>query len=97
QISRYGDQIAAVIAANDGTGTASAAALKAGGLDPLPPVTGNDATLAGTQLVLTRQMWNTISKPGAVEAWAAANAAVALIKDVGMPQLEGGKKTTLFK
>ncbi|MGH8274971.1 MAG: substrate-binding domain-containing protein [Gammaproteobacteria bacterium] len=96
QISRFGDKIAAVIAANDGTGTAAAAALEAGGLKPVPPVTGNDATLAGVQLVLLRRMWDTISKPGATEAWAAANAVVALVQNKKVPLLEGGKEVTLF-
>lgn len=39
-----------MVAANDGTGGAAVAAFKAAGVDPVPPVTGNDAdtTLFGT-------------------------------------------------
>ena len=64
QITRFGSKIKGIIAANDGTGTAAVAALEAAGVSPFPPVTGNDATLAGTQLVLTGKMWVSISKPG---------------------------------
>src|ERR1700720_4647464 len=50
QITRFGTQIVGVVAANDGTGGAAIAALKASGVNPVPPVTGNDATLAGPPL-----------------------------------------------
>lgn len=96
QISRFGNKIKAVIAANDGTGTAAAAALEAANANPFPPVTGNDATLAGVQLVLMRKMWDTISKPGAIEANAAAHAVVALLQGKSVPLQPGGKETTLF-
>ena len=48
QITRFGSQIVGVVAANDGTGGGAIAAFKAAGVNPVPPVTGNDATLAGT-------------------------------------------------
>jgi D-xylose transport system substrate-binding protein len=48
QITRFGSQIVGVVAANDGTGGGAVAAFKAAGVNPVPPVTGNDATLAGT-------------------------------------------------
>ena len=47
QVSRFGKKIVGVVAANDGTGGAAIAALKAAGVNPVPPVTGNDATIAG--------------------------------------------------
>lgn len=96
QIIRFGTKIKGIIAANDGTGTAAVAALEAANVNPFPPVTGNDATLPGTQLVLTGKMWVTISKPGAIEASAAAHTVVALLEGKTVPQQPGGKVTTLF-
>jgi D-xylose transport system substrate-binding protein len=91
QITRFHGQIAGVVAANDGTGGATIAAFKAAGVNPVPPVTGNDATLAGVQLIVAGDQYNTIEKPSAIEANAAAEVALELI---------GGKtpvsQTTLF-
>ena len=42
QVTRFGDKIKGVVAANDGTGGGAIAAFKAAGVQPLPPVTGND-------------------------------------------------------
>ena len=39
-------KIVGVVAANDGTGGGAIAAFKAAGVNPVPPVTGNDATIA---------------------------------------------------
>ena len=47
QISRFGKKIVGVVAANDGTGGGTIAAFKAAGVNPVPSVTGNDATIAG--------------------------------------------------
>ena len=68
-----------VVAANDGTGGAAIAALKAAGVNPVPPVTGNDATIAGLQLIIAGDQYNTINKPSEVVAAAAANVAVQLL------------------
>jgi D-xylose transport system substrate-binding protein len=68
-----------VVAANDGTGGAAIAAFKAAGVDPVPPVTGNDATIAGLQLIIAGDQYNTISKPSEIVAAAAANVAYALL------------------
>jgi ABC-type xylose transport system substrate-binding protein len=96
QITAYGGKIKGIIAANDGTGTASAAALEAANVSPFPPVTGNDATLAGTQLLLTGKMWVTISKPGKIEADAAAHAVVSLMHGKSVPAQPGGTVETVF-
>ncbi|WFU46811.1 ABC transporter substrate-binding protein [Sinorhizobium terangae] len=80
QITRFGDQIKGIVAANDGTGGGAIAALKAAGVKPVPPVTGNDATIAALQLVISGDQYNTISKPSEIVAAAAANVAVKLIK-----------------
>ncbi len=80
QIQRFGDEIVGVVAANDGTGGGAIAAFKAAGVDPNPPVTGNDATIAALQLIIAGDQYNTISKPSEIVAAAAANIAVEFLK-----------------
>jgi D-xylose transport system substrate-binding protein len=79
QISRFGKKIVGVVAANDGTGGAAIAAFKAAGVNPVPPVTGNDATIAGLQLIIAGDQYNTISKPSEIVGGAAADVAAALL------------------
>lgn len=91
QISRFGKKIVGVVAANDGTGGGAIAAFKAAGVNPVPPVTGNDATIAGLQLIIAGDQWNTISKPSEIVAGAAADVAVGLVEGKAPTP-----KTTLF-
>ncbi|SMQ64687.1 monosaccharide ABC transporter substrate-binding protein, CUT2 family [Devosia lucknowensis] len=79
QITRFGDQIVGVVAANDGTAGGTIAAFKAAGVDPVPPVSGNDATIAALQLIIAGDQYNTISKPSEIVARAAAEVAVKLM------------------
>jgi D-xylose transport system substrate-binding protein len=79
QITRFGDEIKGVVAANDGTAGGAIAAFKAAGVDPVPPVTGNDATIAALQLIIAGDQYNTISKPSEIVAAAAANIAFQFI------------------
>ncbi len=79
QISRFGKKIVGVVAANDGTGGGAIAAFKAAGVDPVPPVTGNDATIAGLQLIISGDQYNTINKPSEIVAAAAADVVVGLL------------------
>lgn len=79
QITRFGAEIIGVVAANDGTAGGTIAAMKAAGVDPVPPVTGNDATIAALQLIIAGDQYNTISKPSEIVARAAAEVAVALL------------------
>ena len=79
QITRFGTQIVGVVAANDGTAGGAIAAFKAAGVNPVPPVSGNDATIAALQLIIAGDQYNTISKPSEIVAAAAAKAAVALL------------------
>jgi len=74
QITQFGDQIVGIVAANDGTGGGSIAALKAAGVSPVPPVTGNDAEIAAIQRIVSGDQYNTISKPISIVAGAAAEA-----------------------
>ncbi len=73
-------KIKGVVAANDGTGGGAIAAFKAAGVQPLPPVTGNDATIAALQLIIAGDQYNTISKPSEIVAAAAAKVAVDFIQ-----------------
>ena len=91
QITRFGPQIVGVVAANDGTGGGAIAAFKAAGVNPVPPVTGNDATLAGLQLIIAGDQYNTISKPSEIVGGAAAKVAVDFLNGE-KPKAE----TTLF-
>ena len=80
QISRFGKKIVGVVAANDGTGGGAVAAFKAAGVAPVPPVTGNDATIAGLQLIISGDQYNTISKPSEIVAAAAADVTAGLLQ-----------------
>ena len=90
QISKFGGQIAGVVAANDGTGGGAIAAFKAAGT-PVPPVTGNDAELAAAQRIIAGDQYNTISKPIKIVAEAAANVTYQFLQ--GKPP---AAQTTLF-
>ena len=60
-------------------GGGAVAAFKAQGVDPLPPVTGNDAEIAALQLIIAGDQFNTISKPSEIVGRAAAQAAFAFL------------------
>jgi len=79
QVTRFGAQIVGVVAANDGTGGGAVAAFKAAGVNPVPPVSGNDATIAALQLIIAGDQYNTISKPSEIVAAAAARVAVGFL------------------
>lgn len=79
QITQFPNQIAGVVAANDGTGGGAISAFKSAGV-PVPPVTGNDAELAAIQRIIAGDQYNTISKPIKIVAEAAAEVAYGLVK-----------------
>jgi D-xylose transport system substrate-binding protein len=80
QVSQFKDQIKGVYAANDGTGGGAIAAMKAANVSPLPPVTGQDAELAGIQRILAGDQYMTVYKAIQPEAEQAATLAIALTK-----------------
>ncbi|MDE2146584.1 MAG: sugar ABC transporter substrate-binding protein [Burkholderiales bacterium] len=80
QITRFGSKIVGVVAANDGTAGGAIAAFKAAGVNPVPPVSGNDATIAALQLIIAGDQYNTISKPSEIVAAAAAKVAVGFLE-----------------
>ncbi|GAA5018775.1 sugar ABC transporter substrate-binding protein [Terrabacter aeriphilus] len=91
QISAVKGNLVGVYAANDGTAGGAIAALKGGGVNPLPPVTGQDSELAAIQRILAGDQAMTIYKPIKPEAEAAAKAAIALANK------QTPEKTTDFK
>ena len=92
QVTRFGTQIVGVVAANDGTGGGAIAAFKAAGVNPVPPVSGNDATIAALQLIIAGDQYNTISKPSEIVAAAAAKVAVGFLSGQSPKAV-----TTLYK
>ncbi|MFN8029574.1 MAG: substrate-binding domain-containing protein [Dermatophilaceae bacterium] len=78
QLSAVKSGLVGVYAANDGTAGGAIAALKGGGVSPLPPVTGQDAEIAAIQRILAGDQALTIYKAIKPEAEGAARAAIAL-------------------
>lgn len=78
QLSKVKGDLVGVYAANDGTAGGAIAALKGGGVDPLPPVTGQDSELAAIQRIISGDQNMTIYKAIKPEAEDAAKAAIAL-------------------
>ncbi|MGH8884788.1 MAG: ABC transporter substrate-binding protein [Egibacteraceae bacterium] len=74
------DQIAGVYAANDGTAGGAIAAMKGAGVNPLPPVTGQDAELLAIQRILAGEQYMTVYMAIKLQAETAAELAVALAK-----------------
>ncbi|WFB06939.1 substrate-binding domain-containing protein [Streptomyces sp. LX-29] len=72
------DEIIGVYSANDGMAGGAITALKSGGFSSLPPVTGQDAELAGVQRILAGEQYMSVYKPYEPEATAAAEMALAL-------------------
>ncbi|MFE9634627.1 substrate-binding domain-containing protein [Streptomyces sp. NPDC006463] len=71
-------KIIGVYSANDGMAGGIISALKAAGVSNLPPVTGQDAELAGVQRIVAGEQYMTVYKRYAPEAAAAAEMAVTL-------------------
>jgi D-xylose transport system substrate-binding protein len=78
-LTRNGNKIDGVLAANDGLAGAVVSALKNHGLKPIP-VTGQDATPTGVQYIISGWQAGTVYKSVRAEAAAAATAAIAVIK-----------------
>ncbi len=78
-LTKTGNKIDAVLAANDGLGNAVITALKSHKLEARP-VTGQDATPQGVQNIISGWQSMTVYKAVPLEAKAAAAAAIAIIK-----------------
>ncbi|BCJ78152.1 ABC transporter substrate-binding protein [Catellatospora sp. IY07-71] len=81
QISQLGkDGFVGVYAANDGTAGGAISAMRAAGMSPVPPTTGQDAELAAIQRIVNGDQYMTVYKAFQPEADKAAELAVALVK-----------------
>ncbi|WP_326614605.1 substrate-binding domain-containing protein [Streptomyces scopuliridis] len=74
------DKIIGVYSANDSMAGGIITALKGAGFSKLPPVTGQDAELAGVQRIVTGEQFMSVYKSYPQEAAVAAEMAVALAK-----------------
>ena len=85
--------ITGVFAANDGLANAVISAFQSAGIDPGDagiPISGQDATVGGMQHVLAGDQAMSVYKPIKAEAFAAAEAAIALLKGTDLTDLTGG-------
>jgi D-xylose transport system substrate-binding protein len=80
QLTQFGGRVDAVAAANDGTAGGAISAMKGAGLNPVPPVTGQDAELAAIQRIVSGDQYMTVYKAIAQQASAAAGVAVQIAK-----------------
>jgi D-xylose transport system substrate-binding protein len=78
QLGAVSKTLVGVYAANDGTAGGAIAAMKGGGVNPLPPVTGQDAELAGLQRIVAGDQTLTVFKAYEPQATDAAKNAVLL-------------------
>ncbi|MEU0279707.1 substrate-binding domain-containing protein [Streptomyces sp. NPDC088147] len=86
------DKIIGVYSANDSMAGGIITALKGAGFSKLPPVTGQDAELAGVQRIVTGEQFMSVYKSYPQEAAVAAEMAVALAKG---EKLDSIAKTTV--
>lgn len=84
-LTALSNKVDGVYCANDGTASGAIAAMKAAGISPLPPVTGQDAELAGIQRIVAGEQYMTVYKAIKPEAEAAAELAYALLTDAEVP------------
>jgi D-xylose transport system substrate-binding protein len=81
QISQLGKNgFVGVYAANDGTAGGAIAAMRAAGINPVPPATGQDAELAAIQRIIGGDQYMTVYKAFKPEAEKAAELAVAVVR-----------------
>jgi D-xylose transport system substrate-binding protein len=84
-LTALSNKVDGVYCANDGTASGAIAAMKAAGLNPLPPVTGQDAELGAIQYILTGDQYMTVYKAIKPEAEAAATLAYDLLSKTPVP------------
>ncbi len=92
-LTALGNKVDGVYAANDGTASGAVAAMKAAGLSPIPPVTGQDAELTGIQRILAGEQYMTVYKAIKPEAEAAAELAFFLLTNTPVPASMTNGKT----
>ncbi|WP_181957677.1 ABC transporter substrate-binding protein [Streptomyces paludis] len=83
-------KIIGVYSANDGMAGGIITALKSAGFSPLPPVTGQDAELAGVQRIVAGEQFMSVYKPYPREAEIGAEMAIALAKGEKLDSITSG-------
>jgi D-xylose transport system substrate-binding protein len=81
-LTALNNKVDGVLAANDGTAGGAIAAMTSAGITTFPPVTGQDAEVAGIQRILAGQQYMTVYKAIKPEAEAAATLAFDLATGV---------------
>lgn len=84
-LTALANKVDGVYCANDGTASGAIAAMKAAQIATLPPVTGQDAELAGIQRIVAGEQYMTVYKAIKPEAEAAADLAFALLTNKEVP------------
>jgi D-xylose transport system substrate-binding protein len=91
-LTALNNKVDGVLAANDGTGGGTIAAMKAAGVKPLPHVTGQDAELAAIQRIVAGEQYMTVYKAIKPEAEGAAILAYDLATGKSVPSdMSNGK------
>jgi D-xylose transport system substrate-binding protein len=81
QVAQLGNTgFVGVYAPNDGTAGGAIAAMRAKGINPIPPITGQDAELSAIQRIISGEQYMTVYKAIKPQAEKAAEMAVALAK-----------------
>ena len=80
ELTQYGNRVVGVYAANDGTASGAISAMRAAGMDPVPPVTGQDAELAAIQRIVAGDQHMTVYKRISQQATLGAKIAVQLLR-----------------
>lgn len=80
QLTQFGSRVGAVYAANDGEAGGAISAMKAAGLDPVAPVTGQDAELAAIQRIVAGDQLMTVYRALSEQARTAAELAVRVLR-----------------
>ncbi|MFJ6520685.1 sugar ABC transporter substrate-binding protein [Streptomyces filamentosus] len=88
------DEIDAVWAANDAMASGVISALKGAGMNPLPPVSGQDADLSAVQRIVGGEQYMTIYKPYRLQAEAATDMALALARGESLRSVATGSIDT---
>jgi D-xylose transport system substrate-binding protein len=87
-LTAAGNKVDGVIGANDGMGQSVITVLKKHGIKA--PVTGQDATVPGLQSILRGDQCGTVFKDTSIEAKAASDLAIALIKGTDTTSIVNG-------
>ncbi|HQY34425.1 substrate-binding domain-containing protein [Actinotalea sp.] len=80
QLTQFAGRVVGVYAANDGTAGGAISAMRAAGLDPVPPVTGQDAELAAIQRIVAGDQYMTVYKAISQQARTAAELSVRILR-----------------